>query len=181
MDWGKLLSFATVALGAFQIVSSFAQASAIEDQNEAELRAAVLNAEAAREELSRQQEEVREREEEQVSDRIRSARKELATVTLAGLERGTGLNTIQRMNTEVAYYEDLDISRIRNNAEEDWESLEARKRSAQQNVTNTETVTRNSTDTAYLSARLGIASTGLQIGTSLLKQKVGQQALANTL
>lgn len=181
MDWGKLLTFATVALGAFQIVSAFKQASAIEDQNQAELDAARINAAAASEELSRQQDEVREREEEQVSDRIRSARKELAAVTLAGLERGTGLNTIARLNNEVAYYEDLDISRIRNNADEDWESMEARKRSAQQNVANTETVTRNRTESAYLSARLGVVSTGLQIGSTLAKQKVSQAALANTL
>lgn len=178
---GTILTIATVAMGAFQIFSGFAEAKAVDREGRAAVEAARVNAEMQIAELTRQQEQVKGNASEQVSDRVMAAKKELAAVTLAGLERGTGLNTLSKLQTEVAFFEEMDITRIYKNAEEDVAALEAQKKVSSQNVINTKIISDNRSDTYALRAKLGVFSTGLQVGAGIARDKVRANVAANII
>ena len=175
------LTVATVAAGAFQIFQGFKQAEFIDKQGRDEVAAAQANTELYIAELERQAEEVQAREQSQVSDRIRAAQQELATVSLAAMERGTGLNTLSAMQTQVGFFEDLDISTVRANTADTLGAIEAKKESARQGVLNTMTITENRTESAYLDAKLNIFGTGLQIGATAARDAVSRHYRSNPI
>lgn len=153
---------ASLAFTAFQAIQQQNQAV---DAAEAQYEAEQQNDALRQKELTRQQEERNKQADDQKSDRIRQAEKELAFLQVAGMDAGSGAMTMAQRVSELGFVEGQDLSRLESNRRGDVDALQSDKVMSRQGVTNTLTQARNESKAATTSAGLQIAGGAIKAGS----------------
>ena len=129
-----MAAFSTVAMvgiSAASMAMSMAQAqqsaSAASSSAAANRRNILANFNAAQAEGTRQQESIFEQAGEQIADRAKMTKQEMATVSQLGAERGWSASTAARYDAVVAGTGGTDQARMLDNAEERVEAIQAQK------------------------------------------------------
>ena len=173
---GAALAIASTAVS---VVSTFAQMGAANAQFAAQSAAAQRQAQAQIDEATRQQQQVNEDAASQKSERIRRADRELGTLRASMAERGVSGATFTGLVSQVAFFEGLDLSRIETNRARNIEAGEAAKRAAREGAITTIDIAENQRNVAITGAVFQGVGSGLQIGTSYVRDQQFLKAQEN--
>lgn len=177
---GPIMPMLMIGQAALGVVTGFAQMSAARSAQQAANEAATRQIKATYDEVSRQQNEVNRIAVEQASDRIRAANAELGTVRTSAGERGVSGTTMTSFARAIGALEGMDLSRIEKNRQSNIAAGEAAKRDAQNNYITAVTIAANQASAATTSTWLGMAGSGLQIGSSYVGYQQRQSYYQNT-
>lgn len=161
------------------VVSGFAQMGMAKKQASAQIQAAQEQLKYQYKEISRQQEQVNETAQSQISDRVRAANAELGTMRVSALERGVGGSTVMAFARTIGFLEGVDISRIDKNRQANIEAGELSKQAARAGYNSTVDIARNQAQVSTISATLGMVGSGLQIAGNYYKENQALNSMKN--
>lgn len=167
-----------VTIGLIVAAASAAMsASAAQQQAKAQSRIARENAQAQVNELARQQYDINEKANEQKSDRIREAERELAAVRVASAE---GFAMGDRVTGEIGYNEGLDLSRIEASRANQEEANISRMTAAAKGSIDQASIANMQAEHAQQSAFIGLIGSGVSIVGADYNRTLDRAAKSNT-
>lgn len=157
--------------------SAAMSAASAQQQAKAQARIAHDNAQAQVNELARQQYDINEKANEQKSDRIREAERELAAVRVASAE---GFAMGDRVTGEIGYNEGLDLSRIESSRANQEEATISQMQAASKGAVDRASLANMQAKHAQQSAFIGLIGSGVSIVGSDYNRQVDLAAKNNT-
>lgn len=150
----------TIAAIAMSAVGAVMSSSAAADQASMQAEMAHQQAQAQVNELAQQQADVNAKANEEKSDRIRQAERELASARVASAE---GFSMTNRLVGEIGYNEGLDLSRIESSRVNSTEAITSRMKAASAGAVNTAKLANAQASAASNSAFIGAIGSGMSI------------------
>lgn len=150
----------TIAALALSMISAAASSAAASKNASMQAEMARNQAQAQVNELARQQTEVDDKANEEKSDRMRAAEKELASARVASAE---GFSMGTRLAGEIGYNEGLDLSRIEATRVNNTEAIVSKMKAASAGAVNTAALANAQAKAASQSAFMGAIGSGVSI------------------